>query len=128
MYDYGRGRELHIERSLEAMKLKTTAGEVEPRVLKDRTILIDADYFRVERLPIDGSRASRSLAVESGEGLAYLFAAAGAGRIVGAGFDPVDLPARGIIAVPAQSPEFVVEDLDGLDLIRITPNWPRERE
>ena len=41
------------------------------------------------------------------------------------GFEPVDLPARGIVAVPAASPEFVVEDLGGLDLIRITPNWPK---
>ena len=125
MYDYGRGRELHIEKSLEAMRLETRAGKVQPTVLKDRTILIDADYFRVERLPVDGSRESQSVAGEAGEGLAYLFAAAGAGRIVGAGFAPVDLPARGIVAVPASSPEFTVEDLGGLDLIRITPKWPQ---
>jgi hypothetical protein len=28
------------------------------------------------------------------------------------------------VAVPAASPEFEVEDMGGLDLIRITPNWP----
>ncbi len=58
-------------------------------------------------------------------GLAYLFAAAGAGRLTGEGFEPVDLPACGIVAVPAASPEFAIEDLGGLDLIRITPNWPK---
>jgi hypothetical protein len=66
-------------------------------------------------------------------GLAYLFAAAGAGRLSSAGtsgakFDSVDLPPRGIVAVPAASPEFVLEEVGGtgdrLDLIRITPNWP----
>jgi hypothetical protein len=36
----------------------------------------------------------------------------------------VELPARGIVGVPAASPEFLLEDLGGLDLIRITPNWP----
>jgi len=40
----------------------------------------------------------------------------------------VELPARGVVAVPASSPEFVLEDVGGpdgkLDLIRITPNWP----
>jgi hypothetical protein len=40
----------------------------------------------------------------------------------------VELPARGIVAVPAAAPEFVLEDQGGpgrsLDLIRITPNWP----
>jgi len=34
------------------------------------------------------------------------------------------LPARGIVAVPAASPAFTLEDAGGLDLIRITPNWP----
>jgi hypothetical protein len=29
-----------------------------------------------------------------------------------------------MVAVPAASPEFLIEDLGGLDLIRITPNWP----
>ena len=46
------------------------------------------------------------------------------GGLPGEGFDPVELPARGIVAVPAASPRFMVEDLGGLDLIRITPNWP----
>src|ERR1017187_7735752 len=45
MYDYGRPRELHIEKSIEAMRIKTRAGIVEPRVLDDRTVLIDVEYF-----------------------------------------------------------------------------------
>jgi hypothetical protein len=57
-------------------------------------------------------------------GLAYLFAAAGTGRIAGPDFEPVDLPAHGIVAVPAAAPAFEVEDMGSLDLIRITPNWP----
>jgi mannose-6-phosphate isomerase len=126
MYDYGRPRELHIEKSLEATKLVTRAGKVAPTALADRTILIDADYFRVERIPITGSCTSERLRDSSqpASGLAYLFAAAGAGRISGTAVAPIDLPARGIVAVPASSPAFTVEDLGGLDLIRITPNWP----
>ena len=61
---------------------------------------------------------------EAPNGLAYLFAAEGSGRIVGAGFEAVELPTRGIIAIPAASPAFVVEDLGGLELIRIAPNRP----
>jgi mannose-6-phosphate isomerase len=131
MYDYGRPRELHIEKSLEATKLKTRAAKVQPQVLADRTILIDTEYFRVERVSVVGSRDSESLpgSDTAGEphqarGLAYLFAAAGNGRISGENFEPIDLPPRGIVAVPATSPSFVVEDLGDLDLIRITPNWP----
>ena len=128
MYDYGRPRELHIEKSLEATKLVTRAGKVQPTVMPDRTVLIDAEYFRVERIHAAGSRSSESLPGENEKGpvLSYLFAAAGAGRIAGSGFDAVDLPARAMAAVPAASPAFEVEDLGGLDLIRITPNWPSE--
>jgi len=64
---------------------------------------------------------------EAGPKLAYLFAAAGAGRISGAEFEAIELPQRGIVAVPASSPEFVVEDRGGLELIRITPEWPEGR-
>jgi mannose-6-phosphate isomerase len=129
MFDYGRPRELHIEKSLEATKLKTRAGKIAPRRLADRTVLIDVEYFRVEKIDMNGSRTGASLRNPGQHpGLAYLFAAAGAGRLTGAGFDAVDLPPRGVVAVPHSSPEFVLQDTSAhdetLDLIRITPNWP----
>ena len=126
MYDYGRPRELHIDKSLEATRLVTRAGKVRPVQLADRSVLIDVEYFRVERLPVPGTRASETLPAKSepAHGLSYLFAAAGSARVTGEGFTPIVLPARGIVAVPAASPAFVVEDLGGLDLIRIAPNWP----
>ena len=83
MFDYGRGRELHIEKSLEATRLATRAGKIAPRQLPGRTVLIDVEYFRVERIPVLGSRTSESLRGANAErGLAYLFAAAGAGRLI----------------------------------------------
>jgi mannose-6-phosphate isomerase len=126
MYDYGRPRELHIEKSLEATRLVTRAGKIPPVPLADRTVLIDVEYFRVDRVPVAGSRSSDTLrsAAEPVLGLSYLFAAAGAGRLVGEGLDPIALPARSIVAVPATAPAFAVEDLGGLDLLRIAPNWP----
>jgi mannose-6-phosphate isomerase len=130
MFDYGRPRELHIEKSLEATRLVTRAGKIQPKILADRTVLIDVEYFRVERLHIAVSRSSETLASEGGPalGLSYLFAASGSGRLSGPGFEPVDLPSRGIVAIPASSPAFVVEDLGDLDLIRIAPNWPKKTE
>ena len=125
MYDYGRPRELHVERSLEATRLCTRAGKVAPVQLADRTVLLDSDYFRIERVPVHGSRDSASLRdEEKTPKLAYLFAAAGSGRVSGAGFDALDLPQRGLVAIPAAAPDFVLEDCGDLDLIRITPNWP----
>jgi mannose-6-phosphate isomerase len=126
MYDYGRGRELHIAKSLEATRLTTRAGKVPPKVLANRTILVEGEYFRVERIPVAGSRTSISLAGEgeTAPGLQYLFVAAGAAKIAGQGIDAVELPKGGIVAVPASSPKFAVEDVGGLELIRITPLWP----
>jgi mannose-6-phosphate isomerase len=125
MYDYGRPRELHIEKAIEATRLTTRAGKVAPEVIADRTVLIDTEYFRVERIPVGARSDSVSLRTAgSAAGLSYLFAAAGLGRISGNAFDPIELPARAIAAVPAASPEFVIENLGGLDLIRITPRWP----
>ena len=128
MYDYGRPRELHIERSLEATKLKTRAGTVSPRPLNDRTILIDVEYFCVERIPVRRARASATLPGpgEPSHGLSYLFAAAGSARLSGAGFDPIQLGPRGIAAIPATAPPFAVEDLGELDLIRMSPRWPEK--
>lgn len=128
MFDYGRPRELHVEKSLEATKLVTRAGKIAPQAFADRTILINAGYFRVERIPVSGSRPGETLqsTSEMTPGLAYLFAAAGSGRISGAGFEAVDLPAHAVAVIPATSPEFTVEDLGKLDLIRITPNWPTQ--
>jgi len=132
MYDYGRGRELHIEKSLEAARFVTRAGKIAPRILAGRSILIDGKYFRVERISVAGARSSASLAqiVLPGEdrpapGLAYLFAAEGAARVAGPGFEAVELHKGGMVAVPAASPKFVIEDLGGLELIRITPRWPK---
>lgn len=124
MYDYGRGRELHIEKSLEATRLMTPAGKVAPKVLADRTVLVESEFFSVEKIPVEVSRSSKSL-LRNGEtepGLAYLFAASGSGRLSSPSFATVELQERGIVAIPAAAPAFAIQDLGGLDLVRITPS------
>ncbi len=129
LYDYGRPRQLHIEKGLEAIKFKTHAGKVAPRRLSDRTILIDADYFRMEKIDISGRISSRQLdgdissAGKHGD-LSFLFAAAGRGGIHIDNSSEIELGPRSIACVPAASTGFEVEDRGGLDLIRITPKWP----
>jgi mannose-6-phosphate isomerase len=120
MFDYGRPRELHIERSLEAMRLETHAGKVEPQVLADRTVLVDAEYFRVERIAVEGSITSAALRAtdEGAARLAYLFAAAGSGVITG-GVEEIALPACGIVAAPANAADFTLAAQGTLDLIRM---------
>jgi mannose-6-phosphate isomerase len=139
LFDYGRPRELHVAKALEAIRLVTNAGKETPLELVDRTVLVDRDYFCVEKMRVEGSRTGASmertpldrltdkLLGKQLAGLQYLFAAAGSARVTstdGKAFDSVELPTRGLIAVPASSPEWQIENLGGLDLIRITPRWP----
>jgi mannose-6-phosphate isomerase len=49
MYDYGRARELHVEKALGVMKMKTAAGKVAPRQMNGFTRLIEQKYFTVDR-------------------------------------------------------------------------------
>ena len=55
MYDYGRPRELHIDRSLEAMRTKTRAGKIPPVPENAHIKLIDVPYFRIDRFALESS-------------------------------------------------------------------------
>ena len=128
MYDYGRPRELHIEKSLEATRFNTQAGKVVAEELGDRSRLINSDYFRCDRMAVSGSRTSPSLLAsdEAQPGLSYLFTLSGQGRIVSSNgsFEPLTLKPGVLAAIPAASCEFVLEG--ELEVVRITPSWPQE--
>ena len=52
LYDYGRPRELHLEKGLQVIKTKTAAGKVAPRVMDGFTRLIEQKYFVVDRFDL----------------------------------------------------------------------------
>src|ERR1700761_1858711 len=52
LYDYGRPRELHLEKGLQVIKPKTQAGKVEPRKMDGFTRLIEQKYFVVDRFDV----------------------------------------------------------------------------
>ncbi len=86
LYDYGRDRELHLDKSLDVAVL----GPCEARVLPGdlgggRELLAECDYFRTERLAIRGSASLQPRARN------YLcIALAGEGRLDGEPFRPGD--------------------------------------
>ncbi len=49
LYDYGRPRELHLEKGLQVIKPKTAAGKVAPERMAGFTRLIEQRYFVVDR-------------------------------------------------------------------------------
>ncbi len=76
MYDYGRPRELHLEKSLEAMKLKTRAGKIPPHTVNGHSVLIDEKYFEIERWPLSAGDAPAGLTAGTGA-VQMLFVASG---------------------------------------------------
>jgi mannose-6-phosphate isomerase len=49
LYDYGRPRELHLEKGLQVLKATTAAGKVTPKQMDGFTRLIEQKYFVVDR-------------------------------------------------------------------------------
>jgi mannose-6-phosphate isomerase len=52
LYDYGRPRELHLEKGLQVIKPKTQAAKVVPRKMDGFTRLIEQKYFVVDRFDV----------------------------------------------------------------------------
>jgi len=102
LYDYGRARELHLERGIEVSHLGPHRFPVMPVLLEDwRMQLLECRYFRIERLrpkrPIRFSGASRCYLL--------LICTKGTGSIGGQPFD-----AGQAWMIPAHPAEF---ELDG---------------
>ena len=126
LYDYGRPRELHVESSLEAMRLATRAGKVEPRAgSRGETVVVDEQYFRVERW--DGKARELSRAVAEDGGTQLLFVAGGTLRLevegggIGEGesVEPVTLGRCELAVVPAASQPW--QALGEAQVMRIIP-------
>jgi mannose-6-phosphate isomerase len=52
LYDYGRPRELHVEKAIEATRFQTSAGKVPPVAEPSGMLLIKQQYFSVDRIEI----------------------------------------------------------------------------
>jgi mannose-6-phosphate isomerase len=120
MYDYGSARELHLEKSFAAMRLKTMADKVPPRSVDGHTLLIDERYFRIERWPI---RPAIALALlDPVPVVQMLFVAEGRIRISGDGFTPFAVERNQIAVIPASTGRWALAGGEPTEVIRILPN------
>ncbi len=74
LFDYGRDRELHLDRGVEVSDVGTHPGATQPvRLDNGRTLLADCEYFSTELFDFDGDRsldtAAIAIAVLEGNGL-----------------------------------------------------------
>ena len=107
LYDYGRPRELHIDRGLAATRLHTAAGKVAPKAEGACTRLIEQKYFSVDRIDLD-SKSPFPLKSEAAVPQA-LMVVDGAAVLHAEGCEPVDLMPGRAVVVPAMIADYRLE-------------------
>ncbi len=128
MYDYGRPRELHIDKSLEAMRLQTRAGKVPPIPENSHTKLIDVPYFRVDRFALDASGNGALPSSESEEGrfndrVQILFVSNGDVTLFADSSpeEPIRVGCRQTAIVPAHAGPWSLAASGSAEVIRMVP-------
>jgi mannose-6-phosphate isomerase len=111
LYDYGRPRELHLEKGLQVIRTKTAAGKVAPRVMDGFTRLIEQKYFVVDRFELASGEVTVTL-----DGAGCLVGLAGRG-VVRFGSEEVELKAGQAVVVAAGSGPVGVSGV-GLSFVR----------
>jgi mannose-6-phosphate isomerase len=112
LYDYGRPRELHLEKGLAVIKTETAAGKVAPRVMDGFTRLIEQKYFVVDRFDV----ASAEVKVVM-DGAGCLVGLSGQGVVTTGATEVEILPGRAI-AIPVGGSEVTVRAAVGLSFMR----------
>jgi mannose-6-phosphate isomerase len=102
LYDYGRPRELHLEKGLRVIRTKTAAGKVAPRPMDGFTRLIEQQYFVVDRFEVLSGKVTIPLA-----GAGCLVGLAGSG-VVRCGEAEVELKAGQAVVVPVGADALAV--------------------
>jgi mannose-6-phosphate isomerase len=103
LYDYGRPRELHLEKGLQVMKAKTAAGKIIPKKIDGFMRLIEQRYFVVDRFE---SSSKKDLHV-SFDGPGCLVGLSGTG-LVRCGGNEVELKASQAVVIPAGGMSVIV--------------------
>jgi mannose-6-phosphate isomerase len=114
LYDYGRGRELHLEQGLRAMKARTAAGKVQPRAMDGFIRLIEQKYFVVDRYDV----AAGGEAMVRVEGAGCVVGLSGEAVVKSEGFEAVELPVGRAVVVPVECGEVRVKSSTGASFVR----------
>ena len=113
LYDYGRPRELHLEKGLAVMKAKTQAGKVKPREMDGFTRLIEQKYFAVDRFEL----GKMDEATVSMEGQGCLVGLRGTVSVITPGDEVELLPGQAVV-IPKGLAEVIVEAEHGASFVR----------
>jgi mannose-6-phosphate isomerase len=113
LYDYGRPRELHLEKGIAVIKAETAAGKVAAQQMDGFTRLIEQKYFVVDRFELDGA----SEAAVPFDGPGCLVGIAGSAAVITVDGDIELIPGRAVV-VPQGNTGVVVESGVGASFVR----------
>jgi mannose-6-phosphate isomerase len=110
LYDYGRPRELHLEKGLQVIKTKTGAGKIAPRVMDGFTRLMEQKYFVVDRFDVAAGEVRVAM-----DGPGCLVGLTGSGVV---GWGGVEIELKVAQAVVAPVGDVTVETDSGVSFMR----------
>ena len=113
LYDYGRPRELHLEKGLHVIKPKTQAGKVVPRKMDGFTRLIEQRYFVVDRFELGATKEE----TVSLDGVGCLVGLTGRGVVRTPDGELELIPGKAVV-VPMGDGSVVVETNSGVSFAR----------
>ena len=114
LYDYGRPRELHLERGLAAVKPDAIAGKVARKPLDSKHSdeadeLIAAPYFAVNRYRLSYARELFTAEPHCPASVQIIVAVDGNATVETAGHPPADFGKGDAVVIPASAEGFLVE-------------------
>ncbi len=116
LYDYGRGRELHIEQGVAALKEKTHAGKVARVGNNGVANLVSAPSFTVDKIVV---REPREFQVSGERTSAQVFVALdGCGVFQVEGMRPVTLAKGECMVLPAGVRQYAIQPQWALEVMR----------
>lgn len=117
LYDYGRPRELHIEKGMRAMREKTGAGKVVPQAIEGHRVLVASSSFIVEKHEADKPLSFHSDAVRSS--VQVLVAVEGCGVVQSEGSQPVSFNRGEAVVIPASVRKFSLRPQWSITFLRM---------
>jgi mannose-6-phosphate isomerase len=116
LYDYRRGRELHIKDGIAAIKLDTCAGKVIRNSGHDSNLLVRSPFFEVEKMklmtPLETSVSPDSPHI--------IVAIEGAGAVESDGMEPVSFNKGEAVVIPACVSQYSVRPQWEVEIMRMT--------
>ena len=125
LYDYGRPRELHLERGLASVKERVASGKVirpAPVAIDGgpsrRSQMISAPYFAVDLFELKAAHDFSTRDESGKDSVQILVAIDGCGVVEARGRDPVTLAKGDAVVVPAALGEFSVRPQWSLEFLK----------